>query len=111
MHLHLIAQTTPYEFIYGDRLPDGPKLSHRGVEQVGVRTLVLHHPNRLDVLNSTQDKDVFYDRPLQLEIWYPAVLKADEQELEVYEEVMGNYNDPERPLLPFQFQGRAKRNA
>ena len=111
MHLHLIAQTTPYEFIYGDRLPDGPELSHRGVEQVGVRTLVLHHSNRLDVLNSTQDKDVFYDRPLQLEIWYPAVLKADEQELEVYEEVMGNYNDPKRPLLPFQFKGRAKRNA
>ena len=65
-----------------------------GVHQVGVRTLLLHNSNQLDILSSTKDNDVFYDRPLKVEIWYPALLNTDEQEKEVYDEVMGNYNDP-----------------
>ena len=78
---------------------------------MGVRTLLLHNSNQLDILNSTQDNDVFYDRPLKVEVWYPAVLNEDDQEKEVYDEVMGNHNDPKRPLISFQFKGRAKRAA
>ena len=86
-------------------------MSKRGVHKVGVRTLLLHNSNQLDILNSTQDNDVFYDRPLKVEVWYPAVLNEDDQEKEVYDEVMGNHNDPKRPLISFQFKGRAKRAA
>ena len=111
LSINVYAQTAQDEFVYGDQLPDAPLLSKRGVHQVGVRTLLLHNSNQLDILSSTKDNDVFYDRPLKVEIWYPALLNMDEQEKEVYDEVMGNYNDPIRPLISFQFKGRAKRDA
>ena len=106
--LNAYAQTEQVEFIYGDQLPDAPLLSKRGVYKVGVRTLLFHNSNQLDILNSTQDNDVFYDRPLNVEVWYPAVLNEDDQEKEVYNEVMGNHNDPKRPLISFQFKGGPK---
>ena len=111
LSINAYAQTGQDEFVYGDQLPDAPLLSKRGIHQVGVRTLLLHNSNQLDILSSTKDNDVFYDRPLKVEIWYPALLNMDEQEKEVYDEVMGNHNDPKRPLISFQFIGRAKRDA
>jgi predicted dienelactone hydrolase len=111
LSLNSYAQIGKDEFVYGDQLPDAPLLSKRGVHKVGVRTLLIHNSNQLDILNSTQDNDVFYDRPLKVEVWYPAVLNEDDQEKEVYDEVMGNHNDPKRPLISFQFKGRAKRGA
>lgn len=103
------AQDT--SFVYGDALPDAPALAARGDFDVGVRTLTIHHKNHLDILNSTGEKPVYYDRPLTLEIWYPAKPSESETVLEKYHEVMGNQNDPKRPLLPFTFLGRATREA
>jgi len=105
------GQTDPAAVFYGDLLPDAPSLAARGEYQVGVRTLQLKNPNQIDLLNSTKDQEVYYDRPLTVEIWYPARLEEGAKEMVVYNEVMGNFNSPDRPLIPFTFNGRAAREA
>ena len=98
-------------FIYGDKLPDAPILAARGKFKVGVKTAHLIHHDQIDILNSSKDKDSIYDRPLTIEIWYPALLAEGENEEVIYEDVMGNFNSPDRPLIPFTFKGRALRDA
>ena len=98
-------------FIFGDPLPDAPELSSRGEFKVGVRTLEFINEHQVDVLKSQNGVDPFYDRPLKVEIWYPALLKANEPELVKYDQLMGQFNDPKRPLIPFTFLGRARREA
>ena len=91
-------------FLYGDTLPDAPELAKRGDYQVGVRTLNLLNTNQVDILNSKDGKDPIYDRPLTIEIWYPAE-ESDNKESVIYEEVMGIKGDTLRPLIPFTFKG------
>ena len=98
-------------FVYGDALPDAPELSPRGQYKVGVRTLDFVNKDQVDVLKSKNGVEARYDRPLKVEVWYPATLPAGAPELVSYEEVMGTANDPKRPLIPFTFQGRATREA
>ncbi|MFS4415821.1 alpha/beta hydrolase family protein [Maribacter sp. 2307ULW6-5] len=98
-------------FVYGDALPDAPELAARGPYAVGVRTLDLVHTDQLDILNSTPQREVRYDRPIRAEIWYPAQAGAHKDKLESYKEVMGTRGDSLRPLVPFQFYGRAHRDA
>ena len=105
------AQSTNNTFIYGDLLPDAPELSARGTYGVGVQTLDLVNKNQIDILNYEKGKDSLYDRPLKIEVWYPAEISKAEDELVTYEEVMGNANSPDRPIIPFTFIGRASRNA
>ncbi len=97
-------------FLYGDTLPDAPELAKRGDYQVGVRTLNLLNTNQVDILNSKDGKDPIYDRPLTIEIWYPAE-ESDNKESVIYEEVMGIKGDTLRPLIPFTFKGKAFRDA
>jgi predicted alpha/beta-fold hydrolase len=106
-----LSQAISNEFYIGDPLPDAPLLSKRGKHKVGVKTLKLVNENQLDILISNKDENVLYDRPLTIEIWYPASLKSEEKEEVFYDQVMGNFSDPNRPLIPFQFKGRAKRDA
>ena len=103
------AETAP--FVYGDLLPDAPELSARGSHAVGVQTLQLLDKDRLDVLNYEKGKDSLYDRPLTVEIWYPATLTGGQKEWVTYDEVMGNANSKDRPVIPFTFVGRACRDA
>ncbi len=98
-------------FLFGDLLPDAPELAARGEYKVGVRTLKLVHPAQTDVLRPKDGKAPLYDRPLTVEVWYPARIPAGKPELETYNEVMGVANDPKRPLIPFTFMGRALRDA
>jgi len=105
------AQEASAPFFIGDPLPDAPALAERGKHAVGVRTLQLVHKNQVDVLNSKDGKDPLYDRPITVEVWYPATLLPEEEALVTYEEVLGVANDPNRPLIPFTFQGRAQRDA
>lgn len=51
------------------RLPEAPELAQPGPYTVGVRTVDLLYADRPDVLTGPQAR---YDRPLRLEIWYPA---------------------------------------
>jgi predicted dienelactone hydrolase len=52
--------------------PDAPALAALGPHPVGVRTLTLTDPGRIDILNSTEEALAHYDRPLPVELWYPA---------------------------------------
>ncbi|MDG1438898.1 MAG: hypothetical protein P8P98_07945, partial [Emcibacteraceae bacterium] len=53
--------------------PDAPALAKPGDYNIGVRTLNLHHKNQIDVLNIKNDEPLpHYDRPLTIEVWYPA---------------------------------------
>jgi predicted dienelactone hydrolase len=98
------------DFLYGDPLPDAPELSARGEYNVGVQTINLVNKNQIDVLNSKEGKDPLYDRPITIEVWYPASV-SDNAKTVVYDEVMGTAGDTLRPLTPFTFKGRAYRDA
>lgn len=103
--------TAQHEFLYGDQLPDAPELSARGEYTIGVRTMNLVHKDQVDILNSKDGKDALYDRPLTVEVWYPAEVATGTEALVVYDEVMGTRGDSLRPLVPFTFKGRAVRDA
>ena len=53
--------------------PDAPALATLGAYPVGVRTLALVDAGRIDVLRTTDTHLARYDRPLPVELWYPAV--------------------------------------
>ena len=72
--------------------------------KVGVKTIKVHNPRQIDIINSNKEQTVLYDRPLTLEIWYPALLENDIKEEVVYNQMMGNFSDPKRPLIPFKFK-------
>jgi len=103
------GQSTAKPFVYGDLLPDAPELAARGEYAVGVQTLDLIHKNQLDILNYGKGGDSLYNRPLKIEVWYPA--NAVSTDLITYDEVMGQNGSPTRPIVPFTFLGRATRNA
>lgn len=106
-----IDAQVPQEFIFGDQLPDAPILSERGDYKVGVRTMTFINKDQIDILSSKEGKDPTYDRDLKVEIWYPAELEENQDEIVVYDQIMGNANSEDRPLIPFTFKGRAARDA
>jgi predicted dienelactone hydrolase len=66
---------------------DAPELAPRGPYAVGVRTVEVKNPGQVDILNfdKTTRQAPIYDRPLPLEIWYPAAIPAGKEERVVYE--------------------------
>lgn len=52
--------------------PDAPELADYGTLPVGVQTLSLIHPNQVDILEVNGTDIPRYDRPLIVEVWYPA---------------------------------------
>lgn len=109
--LPTFAQTPSETFINGDLLPNAPELAPRGTFGVGVRTMKLVHTAQVDVLHQTDGKHPLYDRPLTLEVWYPARIPANKPATVTYESMLGLANNPKRPLIPFTFTGRASRDA
>lgn len=105
------AQPNIEPFIVGDALPDAPELSARGTYKVGVQTLDFVNKSQVDILKSKKGVDTIYDRPLKVEVWYPAVLPDGSKEMVTYDEVLGMSSDPKRPLIPFTYTGRALRGA
>ncbi|MES1225467.1 MAG: dienelactone hydrolase [Bacteroidota bacterium] len=110
LSIQLIGQSSE-PFIYGDALPDAPALSARGEYPVGVRTLEWVNNNQPNILKAKDGVTPLYNRPLKVEIWYPAIIPAGKKELVVYTDVLGSVNDSTRPLRPFNFQGRSLRDA
>lgn len=52
---------------------DAPELARHGPHAVGVKTLQLVHPGQADVLRFKAGAPMpVYDRPLTVEVWYPA---------------------------------------
>lgn len=52
--------------------PDAPELAPYGTLPIGVQTLQFSNPGQIDILNTTADAAPLYDRPLTVEVWYPA---------------------------------------
>ena len=53
--------------------PDAPALAAHGEVAIGVRTLEVSNPDQIDIVKIEADKPLpRYDRPLTLEVWYPA---------------------------------------
>ena len=53
--------------------PDAPELAKPGNLNVGVRTLKLSNKNQIDVVNIEEGEELpRYNRPLTVEVWYPA---------------------------------------
>jgi len=97
-------------FIYGDALPDAPELAMRGDFSVGVRTMELVNKDQLDINNIEEGKAPLYDRKMLVEVWYPA-LPTGKDSLATYDDVLGIPGNPNRPVIPFNFPGRASRHA
>jgi predicted dienelactone hydrolase len=106
-----LSQINKDAFVYGDALPDAPELAARGEYKVGVRTLDFVNKGQIDILKSKNGVDSTYDRPIKVEVWYPANLPTGVTESTTYEDVMGIANDPKRPIIPFTFMGRSLRDA
>lgn len=53
--------------------PDAPELAAHGEFAIGVRTLDLTNPDQIDIVNVAAGAEhPRYDRPLTVEVWYPA---------------------------------------
>ena len=100
------------DYVPGDPLPDAPELAPRGEYAVGVRTLELVDAGRVDLLGATaDDPSPLYDRPLVVEVWYPATLADGEEQMTTYADNLGRADNPQTPVRPFEFSGRATRDA
>jgi len=97
----------------GDPRPDAPELAYRGPFRVGVRRWTLVNPDQLNILEySATNTDPRYDRPLPVQVWYPALIPGKSPELTTYSDTLGSGpDDPDRPVIPFEFPGRALRGA
>jgi alpha-beta hydrolase superfamily lysophospholipase len=105
------AQTAPvYVSVPGI---DAPELAGRGQYAVGVRTIDIVHPAQPDILHfdKSTGKAPLYDRPLKVEIWYPATIPPGKTEQTTYESAMPGRNV--RADLPpsFTIAGKALRDA
>jgi len=52
--------------------PDAPELAAYGPLPIGVTTLNFVNPGQIDIVNTTADAAPTYDRPVTVEVWYPA---------------------------------------
>jgi predicted dienelactone hydrolase len=77
------AETPVYFSVPG---PDAPELARRGSFPVGVRTVEIIHRNQIDILkfDKATGKAPLYDRPLKVEVWYPAVIPPGKEEKTTY---------------------------
>jgi predicted dienelactone hydrolase len=101
------AQAQTY---YSVPAADAPELARRGTFGVGVRTLDLVHKDQIDILkfDAATGKAPLYDRPLKVELWYPATIPAGVEEKTTYaSRNPGNTNPPGG----FEFAGKALRGA
>jgi predicted dienelactone hydrolase len=91
---------------------DAPELAMRGSYSVGVRTVDLVNPQQVDILklDHKTGKAPLYDRPLRIEIWYPAIIPAGAEERTYYEAAMPFPPAPGAPKT-FLTIGKALRDA
>jgi predicted dienelactone hydrolase len=60
--------------------PDAPELAPYGAAEIGVRTIDLVNKDQIDIVKVEAGKDhPRYDRPLKVEVWYPAELSPSAQ--------------------------------
>jgi predicted dienelactone hydrolase len=94
--------------------PDGPELAARGPYSVGVRTIELKNPGQPDILNydKSTGRAPLYDRPLTIEVWYPATIPAGREERTTYEMAMPGSSRPDYSgPKSLAYAGKALRDA
>jgi predicted dienelactone hydrolase len=98
-----ISQTNRIDIIRSD----APTLAYPGSYDIGVRTIVITDKQRPDILNTKPGEDtVYYDRPLTLEIWYPADIS------DLSGDMISSYSViTQNPQITVTIQGRAVRDA
>ena len=86
--------------------PSAPELASYGPLAIGVRTLQVTDKNRPDILNTKEGAPTArYDRPLTLEVWYPAALAPGQKP-------GGDYRAITRdPAITVTLHGQAVRDA
>ncbi len=107
--LGAIVMAQDEQLLYGDALADAPELAQRGEYGVGVRTLDFVNPDQIDVLNLATDPTARYDRPITVDVWYPAIIPDGTDELTTYSSFIGRSDAG--TLESFDFVGRALRDA
>jgi len=97
---------------FSDPKADAPQLAPRGNYTVGVRTLDLVHTGQIDILNFNKDtgKAPQYDRPLKVEVWYPAEANGTKQRV-VYPSAMPGTAPRTTGPKGFDILGNAARDA
>ena len=91
------------EQLYTDQSPVTPELAFSGSHAVGVTTITATDPKRLNTANFITRME----RPLVLEVWYPAAASITEKP----NQILATYKDVTRLLKPFELQGQAYRDA
>ncbi len=100
----------PKGSVIGDAVAGSPALAPRGDYAIGVRTIEIVHKDVVDLKAITDDDPrPLYDRPLTVEVWYPAVAAEGVKQASVYTDYIGEVD--EEFLEPFDFIGRAMRDA
>ncbi|HEX6165001.1 MAG TPA: dienelactone hydrolase family protein, partial [Vicinamibacterales bacterium] len=86
--------------------PTAPELAAFGSHDIGVRTITVTDKNRPDILNIKEGGPIVrYDRPLTLEVWYPAAFEPQQK-------AGGEYRVVTRePSIITTLHGRAVRDA
>jgi len=111
----LFAGTLAAQEYYSVPGVDAPELARRGRYSVGVRTIEIVHPAQVDILHFDKGtgKAPLYDRPLKLEVWYPATIPPGKEERTTYESAMPGNPDQLPPGMPktFRIAGKALRDA
>ena len=93
------------DFQFGDARTDAPQFAYRGAYGVGVKTINTIMMGQTDL--SGDD----YNRPLKMEVWYPALIPDGVPEECTYYEYTGIASDPTRPNVAYERSGRALRDA
>ena len=110
----LCAAQNPPRPIFSIPPADAPELARRGSYPVGVRTVDVVNSGQVDILHfdAKTGKAPLYDRPLRLEVWYPATIPQGSTELTTYESSMPRpENLPDGAAKTFQIAGKALRDA
>lgn len=85
--------------------PMAPELAPYGASAIGVRTLQVTDPNRVDILRTVEGQPTRrYDRRLTLEVWYPATVPTGTPASD-YRTIAID------PTIPVTLRGRAVRDA
>ena len=86
--------------------PAAPQLAAFGTHAIGVRTIEVTDPDRIDIVNTRNGEAAArYDRTLTLEVWYPAAQPSGRQDGTEYRTITRD------PGLTTTLRGRAMRNA
>jgi predicted dienelactone hydrolase len=96
------------DYVFGDAQTTAPELAYRGDYGVGVRTVDVMTVNGI---NADGDGET-YNRPLKMEVWYPAEDEGIENATCTYYDWTGqNPSSDDRPNESYEKTGRAMRNA